>query len=61
MPDARRLSQPDAQDIAKWHDAALYGIALQLRKEVVPERDVPQCFRDLVGALENRSMRDGSV
>jgi hypothetical protein len=52
MSRCRAQLQPDARDIAKWHRAVRYGIGVRLQQEMRPEADVPQCFRDLVRALE---------
>lgn len=49
---SRMALQPDARDTAQWFKAVRYGIALQLRKDMVPEERVPQRFRDLVRTLE---------
>lgn len=52
MDGSRGLLNPDARDTAQWHNAVRYGIGLELRKKMEPERDVPERFRDLVNALE---------
>lgn len=52
MTSARSPLQPDAHDRTQWYGAVRYGIGLQLRKEMEPEEQVPQRFRDLVRALE---------